>query len=699
MSKLLFTAASFLVIAAATSVSACGGDDPSAPWSLDRRAYERDEGLPFLSPGNDSRINLLFLIQDANPELKRKGSVVKNNKPGHFNSAVLFDRSDLPDTIADASPTDKKHTTFNEGEGTRCLSAESGKQDFLTAVQNEPNLSPVERQSLIDARTNMSPECEGARVKTPVAPFVCDSKASDACVNFSAYLNAASAFYDGDYDKALIGFKTLASANNAWLRETALYMTGRTLLNKAATGAFNDISGVAEPVIHDKATLSRSETEFHAYLDAYPSGRYAASARGLLRRVYWLAGDKSKLANEYSWLIAHPADAQANLNTTDLVQEIDAKYLASISSEIHDPILLAAEDLMRMRLADPHHADFSAAAMEQQAKDFAGHDDLFAYLKAARAYYVDNDSIKTLELLGPARSAPLPPSNLAFSHEILRGQALMAARQTDAAIAHWRLLLPSASEPWQKEAVELGLAMSWEHAGTIDKAFLPETRIHSERIRGILLQNEAGPILLRMAVADPQSSPRERVLAQRTLLFKEATRSHYDGFLHDYDRSQLAKDNQEPDNSSPMNASTFLWAGQTSPYPCPKLEILMMNLAKNPDTSQNLLCLGEFVRSQSLDSVETEFQPKPDELGGGKSIFPGKVFARSDIYKRLIANPATPDRDRAYALYRAINCYATSGRNTCGGSDVNKAQRKAWFDELKARYGATDWARNLRYYW
>jgi hypothetical protein len=125
----------------------------------------------------------------------------------------------------------------------------------------------------------------------------------------------------------------------------------------------------------------------------------------------------------------------------------------------------------------------------------------------------------------------------------------------------------------------------------------------------------------------------------------------------------------------------------------------MKNLAENPGSSQNLLCLGEFIRSQELDSVETEFKPKPDELGGGKSIFPGRVFARSDIYKRLIANPATPDRDRAYALYRAINCYATSGRNTCGGSDVNKAQRKAWFDELKARYGATDWARNLRYYW
>ena len=60
---------------------------------------------------------------------------------------------------------------------------------------------------------------------------------------------------------------------------------------------------------------------------------------------------------------------------------------------------------------------------------------------------------------------------------------------------------------------------------------------------------------------------------------------------------------------------------------------------------------------------------------------------------------ATPDRDRAYALYRAVNCYRPAGNNTCGGKDVDLAQRKAWFNTLKSRYRATAWAKSLEIYW
>jgi hypothetical protein len=91
--------------------------------------------------------------------------------------------------------------------------------------------------------------------------------------------------------------------------------------------------------------------------------------------------------------------------------------------------------------------------------------------------------------------------------------------------------------------------------------------------------------------------------------------------------------------------------------------------------------------------------PGRDELGGGKPIFPGEPYSRGEIYRKLIANSATPEADRAYALYRAVNCYAPSGQNDCGGKEVAKAQRKAWHDELKAKYGSTSWAKTLRYYW
>ena len=77
--------------------------------------------------------------------------------------------------------------------------------------------------------------------------------------------------------------------------------------------------------------------------------------------------------------------------------------------------------------------------------------------------------------------------------------------------------------PWEKEAVELGIALSFERQGLLNKAFEGETRLSSPRIRAILLRYEAGPILLREAIVNPLSTEKERALARFVLLFKEAT--------------------------------------------------------------------------------------------------------------------------------------------------------------------------------
>jgi hypothetical protein len=111
-----------------------------------------------------------------------------------------------------------------------------------------------------------------------------------------------------------------------------------------------------------------------------------------------------------------------------------------------------------------------------------------------------------------------------------------------------------------------------------------------------------------------------------------------------------------------------------------------------------LLCLGEFIRTGGVEDSDVA-RPGANELGGGKAIFPGEAFSRGEIYKKLVAESATPDNDKAYALYRLVNCYGPSGNNGCGGKDVDKAQRKAWFQTLKTKYGATPWARSATYYW
>ncbi len=55
----------------------------------------------------------------------------------------------------------------------------------------------------------------------------------------------------------------------------------------------------------------------------------------------------------------------------------------------------------------------------------------------------------------------------------------------------------------------------------------------------------------------------------------------------------------------------------------------------------------------------------------------------------MIGDAKAPKNDKAYALFRAINCYAPAGYNSCGGKDVEPAVRKASFRQLKSGFADT----------
>jgi hypothetical protein len=92
-------------------------------------------------------------------------------------------------------------------------------------------------------------------------------------------------------------------------------------------------------------------------------------------------------------------------------------------------------------------------------------------------------------------------------------------------------------------------------------------------------------------------------------------------------------------------------------------------------------------------------RPGAGQLGSTESGFRGELFSRLNGYQTVIADPKAAREDKAYALFRAINCYGPSGYNSCGGRDVAQSVRKGWFKQLKTTYGSTSWAKSLQYYW
>jgi hypothetical protein len=236
--------------------------------------------------------------------------------------------------------------------------------------------------------------------------------------------------------------------------------------------------------------------------------------------------------------------------------------------------------------------------------------------------------------------------------------------------------------------------------------FAANSVVRDPDIREILLRYHAGPALLRKQAANA-ASDREQQVAIFTLLYKDLTRGAYGDFLRDYALIPAnAKPRAQDDYLAPRytDIALFRWTGEGE-FACPPLKTVATTLAAKPRDAQGLLCLGEFIRTQGLDPDYygvTQFldeQPEADELGGTPSLFPGKRFSRLGGYKAVMTDSTTTPANRAYALYRAVNCYAPAGYNGCDSTEATKMQRKGWFDQLKGQYPKSVWAKKLRYYW
>lgn len=704
----------------AASALACADMGCTTSWTLDQPQYDGCNNLPFLSPGNDSRTNLQLMMIDAGlakiqiPPAKPTDTTNAPTAVAGISAAPfslddfsgLFSLSQSP---AGPPPDDAATADLADGEGSRCLSNADGASAFEDAVNAAHGLPDAEKAALIAERKGWKPGC--ADNGGPKATVNLDAVKSAVGKQYATYLVGAAAFYDGDYDTAAASFTALSKSNQAWLKEAARYMAGRVEINRAQVGAFGEYGELALDKVDQKA-VAAAEADFNAYLRDYPRGTYAASARGLLRRVDWLGGRPGKLAADYGWQFAHPDPAVRNVTPVRLSQEIDSKLLTGADpAKIGDPTMLAAIDLMQMRPSGETSAGeknppaLTQAALAAQRPAFAGREALFTYLQAAHAYYVEQDAASALRLL-PTGTPRQPMTALAFSQQALRGLALEASGDAGGARQHWLALMAVSQPTLQRPVLDIALAMNYERANMLPQVFAPGSPIRDAQVREILLNNDAGPDLLRQRVTASDAPAHERRQALYVLLYKEVTRGRYKGFLADQaltpaDVKPPASDSVEGAGAPDPDLAIFWWAGASGAddYACASLRDTARVLARDPADAHAQLCLAEFVRTNNLDGYALDIRPPKTELGGAPSLFPGAAFSRLELYKQVIASPKAGAGEEAYALYRAVNCYAPSGANQCGGVEVPTSQRKAWFKTLKTDYAKSPWADALKYYW
>jgi len=691
------------LLASSGAALACADVGCEPVWSLFGGA-QSCHNRAVIAPGNDSRVNLLALLRDS-AGLGLGGSAY----PAPDYDEVSFGHTFLDwgmvtrQWLAPPDPNVAATAEFLSGP---CDRFRAGTPDFKSALAANRGLPGADRASLTTAREQLV-----ARCVDPAQPAVLPGAAVSSAPGkaFLGYLSATDAFYAARYSEAARGYAALIGAPDSWVAETARYMVGRAELGEALARSIDEYGYFGGLKLVDKAAAARGRAALADYLKAYPDGRYAASAHGLERRGMWLSGDFAALGAQYESLLT--AAAKDDEGLVNLIQEADNKYLATSDNPNPmggGPMLLAVADLMRMRAGEPADGTglgagtLDAATLASQEASFFRAPQLYAFLQANHAFYVRRDYARVLQLIpDDARRSSYTP--LAFSRQVLRGQAL-AARGDPNEAGFWLELLGGAKALWQRPTVELGLALNWERHGKLAEVFAPGSPITDRMLREILIAHSAGPALLRRAAVDAARPQHERDAALFTLLYKQLSRGDYAGFGANLAlvRSDAADDGQTSFATEAPIALGLFTKGRTAQgsFACPALAATAAALAANPRDTHARLCLGEFWRLNNFDGYTAlDTPPKRTALGGAAREFRGVPTTRGVFYAAAIANPRTATDDRAYALFRAVKCYAPTGYNACGREQAPKAQRKAWFDTLKREYPRSPWAQQLKYYW
>lgn len=689
-------------------------DMEDCKWSDDSCLLK---GTPTFNPENDSRDNLLRLLSQEKSftlPVQSMPADITRSRDFYFAYHPQWDQAAPPPAAAPASAADSPlsrqmaelnigadEININDAElENRHVSNNAGSVSaFFAALLADSTLTAEQRQALAQARTGMLSGATREQIESSLATFPADSPAH----SYTNYLAAAASFYAGDYASAERDFTQLATSDRPWLAETAQYMLMRTALNKSSQNSVGEYGDFNIAKIN-REDATQAQTLAQAYLQRFPQGLYADSARSMLRRINWYLQAWPQLAGLYEQTLQQSADAQ---QLREIVIEYDNVFgmqffEGPVVEAFPDAPLVSYIELLRaLRLNSDYKLTLTQEQLDaskpvfEQSQKLPLWRDLQLNLWQATGNYA-----AIIQAVTPAQKLAAHDT-LAFSEQVLYGEALMGQKNWSAARDFWQQLLKLSQDNEQQQYVQAKLAATLVYSGDVEAVFAPESAVTNLRLRSQVLKTQATPELLRQqAVHGPNNE--ERTIALHTLLVRDLTENRFGDWLKD---KKLASEIAPPvigEAFNDVNLSTFDWNGDTAQagYTCSSLNDTVTVLSKKADDAHALNCLGEFFRTTQTHVDLWKNSAGNDVLESAISRKePFGQFDRQSYYQQIITSPTAEVEDKSFALYRAIMCYAPSGANECGGEEVDKLQRKGWFTQLKTQYPGSPWAQKLKYYW
>ena len=205
-------------------------------------------------------------------------------------------------------------------------------QQFGIAAIEDKNLGDAEVEELLRYRAQLLGTCP--HIHEP--PEILSTLEADQKTPHHTYLLGAIYFYMRDYDRAQELFSRLAKKNVPWVSETSLYLVARSQMMASQS----DWSGYYRDETIDRSLALESAKAFSRYVSDYPDGRYVDSARGLIRRAHWLAGDDSTyldmlLKAKDAFLQGADGDSAWTVTEIDRLEKLFLEH--NLRGGFHDP--------------------------------------------------------------------------------------------------------------------------------------------------------------------------------------------------------------------------------------------------------------------------------------------------------------------------------------------------------------------------
>lgn len=689
-------------------------DMEDCKWSDDSCLLK---GTPTFNPENDSRDNLLRLLSQEKSfalPVQSMPADITRSRDFYFAYHPQWDEATSQPAAAPASAADSPlsrqmaelsisadeiNVNDAELENRHVSNNTESVSAFFAALLADPTLAAEQRQALAQARTGLLSGATREQIESSLATLPADSPAQ----SYKNYLAAAASFYAGDYASAERDFTQLAKSERPWLAETAQYMLMRAALNKSSQNSVGEYGDFDIAKIN-REDATQAQTQAQAYLQRFPQGLYADSARGMLRRINWYLQAWPQLAGLYEQTLQQSADAR---QLREIVIEYDnvygmAFYEQSVVEAFPDAPLVSYIELLRaMRLDNNSKPTLTQAQLDASKPVFEQSQKLPLWRDLQLNLWLATENYAAIiQAVTPAQKLAVHDT-LAFSEQVLYGEALMGQKNWSAARDFWLQLLKLSQDNEQQQYVQAKLAATLVYSGDVAAVFAPESAVTNLRFCSQILKTQASPELLRQqAVHGPNNE--ERTIALHTLLVRDLTENRFGDWLNDRKLASAITPPVIGDAFDDVNLSIFDWNGDAAErgYTCRSLNETVTVLSKKADDAHALNCLGEFFRTTQTHVDLWKNSAGNDVLESAISRKePFGQFDRQSYYQQVITSPKAEVEDKSFALYRAIMCYAPSGSNECGGEEVDKLQRKGWFTQLKTQYPGSPWAQKLKYYW